>query len=274
MKYTSKRGHTINHQNGTIRFSVLASGSSGNCCYVETDQANVLIDAGLSAREIERRLGLVGVKAETLNALIVTHEHGDHIRGAGPLCRRYDLPLYINRATFNRGSKILKNISKPVFIETGAMLEINDLILESFTKCHDAVDPIGVVLSANGSKIGIVTDLGKSTGLAENKLRRCQALIMEFNYDPQMLDQGPYPLNLKRRIKSRDGHLSNQQAAELLQAVSHEDLRIVVLAHLSETNNDPDKAFQSASGALKNCGLENIRILTGNQDTPIPMERI
>ena len=250
---------------------MLASGSSGNCCYVETDHASILIDAGLSCREIERRLGLIGVEAETLDALIITHEHGDHIKGAGPLCRRYDLPLYINPATFNRGSKILKNIAKPVFIETGGMLEINDLVLETFTKCHDAADPIGAILSANGSRLGLVTDMGKSTSLAEDRLGRCQALIVEFNYDPHMLDHGPYPLDLKRRIKSRDGHLSNQQAADLLKAVSHEDLQVVVLAHLSETNNHPDKAVQSASEALESCGLTNVRILVGNQDSPGPL---
>ena len=250
---------------------MLASGSSGNCCYVETEQTNILIDAGLSCREIERRLGLIGVKPETLDALIITHEHGDHIKGAGPLCRRYDLPLYINRATFTRGSKVLKNIAKPVFIETGSALEINDLVLETFTKCHDAADPIGAILSANGSRLGIVTDLGRSTVLAEDRLGKCQALIMEFNYDPHMLDHGPYPLDLKRRIKSRDGHLSNQQAADLLQAVSHKDLQVVVLAHLSETNNHPDKAAQSASDALLNCGLANVRILIASQDTPGPI---
>jgi len=154
------------------------------------------------------------------------------------------------------------------------MLEINDLLLETFTKCHDAADPVGAVLSVNGSRIGIVTDLGKSTGLTEDRLGQCQALIMEFNYDPHMLDHGPYPLDLKRRIKSRDGHLSNQQAADLLQAVSHDDLQVVVLAHLSETNNDPDKAFQSASDALENRGLKNVRILVGDQDKPGPMVRI
>ena len=252
---------------------MLASGSSGNCFYVETDQTNVLIDAGLSCRETERRLAMIGVGAEDLDALIITHEHGDHIKGAGPLCRRYDLPLYINRATFNRGSKTLKNIPKPVFIETGDTMEINDLLLETFTKCHDAADPIGAILSANGSRIGIVTDLGKSTGLTEDRLTKCHALIMEFNYDPHMLDHGPYPLNLKRRIKSRDGHLSNQQAADLLQAVSHDDLKVVVLAHLSETNNHPDKALQSASEALMNCGLESVRIIIGEQNSPSPIVR-
>lgn len=261
----------LKNAKGTIRFSVLASGSSGNCCYVETDHTNILIDAGLSCREIERRLVLIGVRPEALGAVIITHEHGDHIKGAGPLCRRYNLPLYINPATFNRGSRILKNIPKPVFVETGGMLEINDLVLETFTKCHDAADPFGAVLSTNGSRLGIVTDLGRSTVLAEDRLSRCQALIVEFNYDPDMLDHGPYPLDLKRRIKSRDGHLSNQQGADLLRAVSHEDLQVVVLAHLSKTNNHPDKALQSASHALENCGTGNVRILIGSQDTPGPM---
>ncbi len=264
-------GSPIKKEKGNLRFSVLASGSSGNCCYVETDHTNILIDAGLSCREIVRRLLLVGVKPEALDAVIITHEHGDHIKGAGTLCRRYDLPLYINTATYRRGSKLLKNIAKPVFIEAGAMLEINDLVLETFTKCHDAADPVGAVLSTNGSRLGIVTDLGKSTVLAEDRLKRCQALIVEFNYDPHMLDHGPYPLDLKRRIKSRDGHLSNQQGADLLQAVAHDDLQVVVLAHLSETNNAPEKAAQSASSALEHCGLGNVRVLIGSQDSPGPM---
>ena len=254
-----------------IRFAILASGSGGNACYVETNSARVLIDAGLSCREIERRLNLVGVSAKSLNAIILTHEHSDHIKGAGPLARRYNLPLYINSRTLEQGQKTLGKLPIPALIQTGESLAINDLLVETFTKCHDAVDPIGIVISTDGTRIGLATDLGRSTKLAEERLKGCQALIVEFNYDPGMLDDGPYPLFLKRRIKGPDGHLSNQQGGELLAAVSNIDLKFVVLAHLSETNNHPEKAHKAAAEILENCGLEETDILIGKQDEPGPM---
>jgi phosphoribosyl 1,2-cyclic phosphodiesterase len=258
-----------------IRFSVLASGSSGNACYVETENTRILIDAGLSSREIERRLDRVGVAPSSLDALIITHEHTDHIRGAGPFARRFDLPLYTNRKTLERGINTLGNLSRTVIIQTGQPLTIKDLNIETFTKCHDAADPVGIVLSCcdgspdlNRIKIGLATDLGRSTRLVEDRLKGCQALIMEFNHDQEMLDEGPYPIDLKRRIKGPDGHLSNQQAGDLLRAVSHQNLKFVVLAHLSETNNHPKKAYQEAANALIKCGFNGANILISRQDEP------
>jgi len=254
-----------------IKFSVLASGSKGNSCYIETERARILIDAGLSCREIERRLGLVGVEANSLDALILTHEHGDHMKGAGPLARRFSLPVYSSRKTFDKGLKVLGNIERPVVIQTGQTLTINDLIVETFTKCHDAADPFGVVVSCNGTRIGLVTDLGRSTRLVEDRLKKCQALIVEFNHDQQMLDEGPYPLYLKRRIKGQEGHLSNQQGADLIRAVSHGDLMHVVLAHLSEINNDKGKAREIAEEVLDTCGLGGVNIYLSLQDEALAM---
>jgi len=254
-----------------VRFSILASGSGGNACYVETTGARILIDAGLSCREMERRLTAVGMTAKRLSAIVLTHEHLDHIRGAGPMARRYNLPLYINSRTLENGRKTLGNLPDLRLIQTGGSLAINDLFLETFTKCHDAADPIGIVLSSNGIRIGLATDLGRSTHLAEERLKGCQALILEFNHDPDMLDEGPYPLSLKHRIKGPDGHLSNRQAGELLRAVSHIDLRLVVLAHLSEINNQPEKAREEAARVLGTCGLGKTRICVGKQDEPGPI---
>lgn len=255
-----------------MRFSVLASGSSGNACYVETGNATILIDAGLSCRDIVQRLQRIGARPEGLDALIVTHEHTDHIKGAGPVARRFDLPLYGNRKTLERGRKTLGNLSRPVIVQTGQALTIKDLTIETFTKCHDAADPFGVILSFNGAKIALATDFGRSTQLVEDRLKGCRALIMEFNYDQEMLEDGPYPLELKRRIKGPDGHLSNRQAGDLLRAVSHEDLEFVVLAHLSETNNQPSRAHKEAEDALTQCGLGGgARILISHQDEPGPM---
>lgn len=254
-----------------MRFSVLASGSSGNACYVETGKACILVDAGLTCSEIERRLDLIGIQPVRLDAIIVTHEHTDHIKGAGALARRFDLPLYINQKTLERGLKSLGDLPKPVIVETGQTLIIKDLIAETFTKCHDAADPYGLVISFNGARIGIVTDLGRSTRLVEDRLKGCQALIMEFNYDQEMLEQGPYPLDLKRRIKGPDGHLSNQQAADLLSVVSHNGLIHVVLAHLSETNNQPRKARENAARVLKECCLGEPNISISRQGEPMPI---
>jgi phosphoribosyl 1,2-cyclic phosphodiesterase len=254
-----------------MRFAVLASGSSGNACYVEAGNTRLLIDAGLSGREIERRLETVGRSAADLDALIVTHEHSDHIKGAGVLSRRFDLPVYINQKTLEMGRKILGKILRTEIVQTGQTLKIKDLDVETFTKCHDAADPVGLVLSLNGTRFGMVTDLGKSTRLVEDRLKGCQTVLVEFNHDPEMLDNGPYPLYLKRRIKSRDGHLSNEQAGDLLEAISHVKLKKVVLAHLSEQNNHPDKALKKASAVLGNCGLSQTDIVISHQHEPGPL---
>jgi phosphoribosyl 1,2-cyclic phosphodiesterase len=254
-----------------MRFSVLASGSSGNAIYIESARSRVLIDAGLSGREIRRRLEIINVDPETLDALILTHEHTDHIKGAGPLARRLDIPVFGNSSTFKKGIKTLGDISKPVTIHTGQTIPIQDLLIETFTKCHDAVDPIGVVVSSNGQRLGLVTDLGRSTRLVEDHLRGCQALVIEFNHDEKMLAEGPYPLDLKRRIRGPDGHLSNHQAAELIKAVFHEDLKLVVPAHISDTNNLPEKALQEVERVVMGCGKGKTKIVLSHQDRPLDL---
>jgi phosphoribosyl 1,2-cyclic phosphodiesterase len=220
----------------------------------------------------------VGVQAGGLDALIITHEHIDHIKGAGPLARRFDLPLYINKKTLEKGLKALGKLPSPVVIESGRTFTVKDISFETFTKCHDAADPVGLILARravsstiNGKRIGLVTDLGRSTRLVEDRLRGCNALIMEFNYDQEMLEQGPYPLDLKRRIKGQDGHLSNIQAGHLLGELSHDNLKCVVLAHLSETNNDPEKAHEEAAKALRRSGHSHVKILISRQDEPGPL---
>lgn len=254
-----------------IRFSVLASGSKGNACYVETENARILIDAGLSALETKRRLAQLGIACSRLDALVITHEHSDHIKGAGPLARQYDLPIYLNQGTLEKSSKRLGRLPRIAAIQTGSSLTINDLKIETFTKCHDAADPVGIVLSLNGTKIGMATDLGRSTRLIEDRLKGCQALILEFNHDPRMLEEGPYPRFLKQRIKGRDGHLSNEQAGDLLGAVCHGNLKQVVLAHISDKNNHPDKAYGRAEDVLKRQGLGKTEITISRQNKSGPM---
>ncbi|MCF8127087.1 MAG: MBL fold metallo-hydrolase [Deltaproteobacteria bacterium] len=253
-----------------MKFSILSSGSRGNSCYLETGSARILVDAGLSGIEIERRLGAVGILPQSLDAIFVTHEHTDHIKGVGVLARRYGLPVYANSETLKYAQKALGKLPEVISFQTGETLNIKNLSVETFTKCHDAADPIGLVFRNNGIKIGLVTDMGRSTRLAEDRLRSCNALIMEFNYDPAMLSEGPYPLDLKRRINSAEGHLSNQQAGELLEALSHRDLKHLVLAHLSETNNQPKIALKAAKTVLKRCVLKQTKVLVGKQDEASP----
>ena len=251
-----------------MRFSVLASGSGGNACYVETAQTGILIDAGLSCRELMRRLEVVQANPEALQALVITHEHVDHLRGAGPLARLLHIPVYINRSTFRKSIGTLGNLSRPMTIHTGQTITINDLAIETFTKCHDTADPMGLVLSSDGVRLGLITDLGRSTRVVEDRLRGCHALIIEFNHDQRMLEDGPYPWDVKRRIKGPEGHLSNQEAGRLLEAVAHKDLRLVILAHLSRVNNDEQRAFKEAKDALMRCGLRNTKIVISRQDYP------
>lgn len=260
--------------NETMRFSVIASGSGGNACYVETDHSRVMIDAGLSCRELLRRLEHIGVDGSRLDALFITHEHADHIRGAGPLSRRFDIPLFATASTLKKASKTLGNLSAPVVIQTGQTLTINDLFIETFTKCHDAADPIGVVMAYNGTRLGLLTDVGRPTALVMDRLQGCHGLIIEFNHDEQMLEEGPYPLELKRRIRGADGHLSNHQAGELLEGLLHDELRLVVLAHMSDSNNHPHKAVEQANYTLKKNGRKGIKVLVSYQDQPLPMEEL
>jgi len=257
-----------------MRFSVLGSGSGGNACYVETTRARILVDAGLSCREVIRRLESLGVNPRELDGLVITHEHADHIQGAGPLARRFDLPVFINNSTLRRGRRILGSIPRPVPISTGQTVTLHDLLIETFTKCHDAADPMGLVLSSDGVKLGLITDLGRSTAVVEDRLKGCRALIVEFNHDEKMLEEGAYPLELKRRIRGPDGHLSNRQAAGLIRAVAHRGLGLLVLAHLSEANNLPGEALRAVQEVLKSCGNEHTEVVISSQHCPAPMVEI
>jgi len=253
---------------GSMRFAVLASGSSGNAFYVETAEARVLIDAGLSGEELIRRMEKTGIDPAKLDGVLLTHEHIDHIRGAGPLARRFNLPVYANRLTMRRALKTLGNLSTPVFFQTGQPITLRGLCIETFTKCHDAADPVGVMVHADGARLGIITDLGRSSPVVEDRLRGCHALVVEFNHDEKMLEEGPYPLELKRRIKGPEGHLSNDQAGGLLTTLCHDGLSTVVLAHLSEKNNLPEKAIQASKTALSGF---RVQVLVSEQVGALPM---
>lgn len=230
----------------------LASGSKGNSTYVSDGTTSILIDAGLSGTEIQRRLNSRNLSVEKLDAIVVSHEHSDHIKAVGVLSRRYRLPVYINRNAQNALMPLGK-IKQMRLFECGTTFSINNLMIHPFSISHDAADPVGFTIGQNGTKIGIATDLGIATSMVKEHLKSCSLLILESNHDPDMLANGPYPWPLKQRIKSRTGHLSNVDSKNLLQELQHDKLEHVILAHLSETNNTPQKVLAEVSKALTLC---------------------
>lgn len=247
----------------TFSVCMLASGSRGNAIHISDGNTAVLIDAGLSGVEIERRLASRGLSADALDALIVSHEHTDHIQGVGVLSRRYDLPVYINADT-QQAARKLGNIKQVNRYDCGTPFAVNDMRVHPFSISHDAADPAGFTIQRNDTKIGIATDLGIATAMVKEHLKGCSLLVLEANHDPRMLEDGPYPWPLKQRISSRVGHLANDGTRKLLHELQHDQLKHVVLAHLSETNNTPEKAYRAVSPALTRCRPRLIVAVQGN----------
>lgn len=233
-----------------LQVCVLASGSRGNATYVSDGKTAVLIDAGLSGAEIQRRMAANGLFPETLDAIIVSHEHTDHIHGVGVLSRRFNLPVHISDATRSACETTLGRLFAISPFACGEPFIVGSLRLHPFSISHDAQDPAGFTLSGAGLKVGIATDLGMVTEMIRVHLRDCDILVLEANHDAQMLIDGPYPWPLKQRIRGRSGHLSNDDAAGLVADLLHDQLQHVVLAHLSEENNTPEKAVETIAPAL------------------------
>jgi phosphoribosyl 1,2-cyclic phosphodiesterase len=238
----------------SLRVCILGSGSKGNCTYIESPEARVLIDAGLSAREIERRLHQIDRSPTALDGVLISHEHSDHIQGVGALARRYKLPVYANPATWQRAQHIVGMVDDRREFWTGAPFVLKDLVIDPFSLPHDADDPVAFRLTWRRRSMAIVTDLGYPSQLVRERIRGCHLLVIEANHDDAMLRAGPYPWPLKQRIGGKSGHLSNLQSSQLLRDVLHDELEDVVLAHLSEINNHPDLARLSAQEVLGSRG--------------------
>jgi phosphoribosyl 1,2-cyclic phosphodiesterase len=259
------------NQELTFSVCVLASGSKGNAIFVSDGSTSILFDAGLSGVEIERRLTSRELSPSSINAIVVSHEHTDHIQGVGVLARRYKIPVYISHQTYQAAKKSLGKISDSSYFICGKAFCIGSLIIHPFSISHDANDPAGFTVKKNSTKLGIATDLGIATSMVREHLKECDIIILEANHDSQMLNQGPYPWPLKQRVKSRTGHLSNDDAKTLLDDVKNEKLKHVVLAHLSETNNTHEKAFSTVAEALN--GRE-INLIVACQDRSSKIIRI
>jgi len=250
-----------------VKVCLLASGSKGNTVFVETGSTRLLVDAGLSATEILRRLALIGVDSTQLDGILISHDHGDHTRGAGTLARRLKIPLLVSYPTHKVMEKSFRKAPLTEF-ESGYSFTFRDLLIDPFPITHDAVDPVGFIIYGPEGRIGIATDLGIVTRLVNEKLQQCRVLVLEANHDPDMLMNGPYPWHLKQRIKSRHGHLSNDESMQLLEDLLHQDLAGVFLAHLSEVNNDPHLPFAAADSLLAGQNRCAPRLFVGEQHQP------
>ncbi|HEC17131.1 MAG TPA: MBL fold metallo-hydrolase [Sedimenticola sp.] len=236
-----------------MRFALLGSGSRGNATLIEAGGTRLLVDCGFSARETERRLAWLDVAADSLDAILVTHEHGDHIQGLGTMARRHGLPVWMTGGTRRQGRHgDLPEIH--AFSSHQAAFSIGDIRVSPFPVPHDAREPVQFVFGHGPSRLGMLTDSGAITPHILELLQDCDALMLECNHDMDMLAQGPYPPSLRARVGGRLGHLNNRQAADLLRRIDHGRLRHLVAAHLSEKNNTPElaaEALLSVSASLE-----------------------
>jgi phosphoribosyl 1,2-cyclic phosphodiesterase len=268
-----------------VSVSVLASGSRGNCSLVATSSTRILVDAGLSGRETFKRLKALGDRnddrngdrsngrVEEISAILITHEHADHVAGLQRLATKLNVPVFLTAPTHHAWSRAVRDekgaipdLPKLEHFSAGRGFRVGDIEVMPFTIPHDAADPVGFTFRAEGVKIGFATDLGYMPTNVRNHLRGCSVLVMESNHDVEMLRSGPYPWSVKQRVMSRVGHLSNDALAEFFSSDYDGGAEYVVLAHLSEQNNHPEIARAAAEQALGGRqGLWHNRVLLATQ---------
>jgi phosphoribosyl 1,2-cyclic phosphodiesterase len=252
-----------------LRVCVLGSSSAGNCTYVASESTALLVDAGLSFREIGRRLEAIGADVAAVRAVCVTHEHEDHVASLPAVHRKTGAAVYANSGTIGGmgGNERLRGLPWRVFT-TGAEFPVGDLTVLPFSVPHDAYDPVGFLVRCGDAAAAVVTDMGMATALIRERLRQCQVVVVESNHNVGLLHNAARPWSLKQRIAGRQGHLSNEQAARLLVEVGSPRLESVFLAHLSADCNRPDLAVSEVSRALHEGGWPHVRVLLTYPDRP------
>ena len=256
-----------------VSVTVLGSGSRGNATIVSSSRTRVLVDVGFSCREIFRRMKDVGLDAHDLDAIVITHEHSDHVSGLPVLARKLNIPIFMTGATCESWVASLPDAKSPDAVlkkreifQAGRSFIVGDIEVRSFTIPHDAADPVGFTFRTEGIRVGVVTDLGYMAANVAEQIRGCDVLMIESNHDTEMLRQGPYPWSVKQRVMSRVGHLSNEALADFFTSAYDGSATFVVLAHLSEQNNHPELARRAAEQALSpRRNLVHNRLLLASQ---------
>jgi phosphoribosyl 1,2-cyclic phosphodiesterase len=265
-----------------ISVSVLASGSRGNSAVIQSARTRILVDAGISCREIFKRLKGLGEDPQALSAVVVTHEHADHVYGLATLAKKLKIPIFMTGATHQAWAKSVRdrgadsrNFERVEVFSAGKGFQIGEIAVAPFTIPHDAADPVGFTFRAEGCKIGFATDLGYLPASVRDHLRGCDVLIMESNHDLEQLRNGPYPWSVKQRVMSRVGHLSNDALADFFRSDYDGRAAYIVLAHLSEQNNIPEIARGAAEAALgRRQTLFKNRVMLASQTEPMEPVRL
>ncbi|MFM7101710.1 MAG: MBL fold metallo-hydrolase [Verrucomicrobiota bacterium] len=252
-----------------VAFTILGSGSGGNCAYLEAGSTRLLIDAGFSARQIRARLASIGRTPEGLSGILVTHEHGDHIAGLGTLCAASGIPIYANRLTREAiARQFTARLEFRVF-ETGAAFGLGEVEVQTFSVPHDAQDPVGFVVRTAAGDLGFLTDLGHATKLVVERVRSARVLVLEANHDLRLLQEDTRrPWSTKQRILSRHGHLSNDAAADVAAELASGPLERLYLGHLSRDCNRPELARRTVARRLEQAGGRPVVLEDTSQDTP------
>jgi len=265
-----------------VSVTVLASGSKGNCTLVASNGTRLLVDAGLSCRELLRRLVQCGESSSCIDAILITHEHCDHINGLRVMAKRLKVPVYMTADTYEvyrrhtrdaAGSRV--KLERLETFRAGCAFQIGDVVITPFTIPHDAIDPVGFTFVSEGIKVGVCTDLGYMPASVRHHIRGCQVLMIESNHDLEMLRGGPYPWPVKQRVMSRVGHLSNDALADFLTTDYDGGAEFLILAHLSEQNNHPEIARMTAERALgEQRNFVRNQLVLAAQHEPLPAIRL
>lgn len=251
-----------------IRFSLLGSGSGGNALLVASHSCKILVDCGLSFKRLNARVTELGESLNGLAAVLVTHEHGDHVLGLGTLARRLNVPVYLTSLTYQSLPATVGALPDVRVFEAGDTFVCGELSIESFSVSHDAADPVSYVVSCGGVRLGIACDMGYVSALVRQRLHGAHGLILESNYCPDMLRNGKYPAQVQQRIRGKRGHLSNGDSSSLLHSLMHDALQVVVLVHVSQENNCPELVTRMATQAM---GERRVQLCVAYQDRPTPL---
>ncbi len=227
-----------------IKVCAIASGSNGNCYYIGTEHEAILIDAGISRRQIMKRMKELRLELSKVKAVFISHEHSDHIRGLRVLCDMHGIAAYLTKDTLQKAHRNYHPETSQVF-KAGDVINIGGFKIHSFAKQHDAIDPVSFRVEVEGKSVGVMTDIGAACEQVHCHLQLCDIVFLESNYDEQLLDEGPYPYYLKQRVKSEHGHLSNRQAVELVEGQNGTTLKTIFLSHISADNNRVELAINA-----------------------------